>query len=124
MKPFDFSNSILNGKEIEFDQITKKDYNSFIVNRALSMYIDGISQANQMNIHFSIDNDMKYKYLYYSVRKKKRPFAKWPKASKSDYIDSIKEYYSVSFQKAIQISKILTEENLKEIDKIVKSRQQ
>ena len=122
MSPFEFSNSILNGKEIIFDSYLKKEYNSFIVNRALSMYIDTISQANQMNINYQLDSDIKYAYLYNSIRKKKRPFVKWPKMNKFEYINDVMVFYNININKALEILNILSENDLKKISNIVKTR--
>ena len=40
-----------------------KDYNGFVVNRALSFHYDCVLQANQMNVMPGLNSDMQYAYL-------------------------------------------------------------
>ena len=56
VKPFDYVNDINYGKKnIMVDDIAEKNYNAFIVNRALSYFNDTVLYANEMNIHHSLD---------------------------------------------------------------------
>ena len=48
--PFDYVKAISTTKEnMIVDDLTEREYNPFIVNRALSMGIDTVLQANEMN---------------------------------------------------------------------------
>lgn len=73
--------SILQSKKNVFeDDPDHKDYNPFIVNRALSFHSDCIPYVEEMNrLHF-LDKDMQYQYLIHSIRPMKRKFPPWQKA--------------------------------------------
>jgi Bacteriophage clamp loader A subunit len=90
----------------------EKDYNAFMVNRALSYHPDCIMDANQMNQNFNLDQKPQYDYLINKVRAKKRPFVKWEKPVKEDDLLAVKLFFGYSNKKASECLKILTEEQL------------
>ena len=72
--------SILQTKISPFkNTLDYKDYNPFIVNRALSYHNDCIPYVAELNRLNHLDNDMQYQYLLNSIRSMKRPFRKWQK---------------------------------------------
>lgn len=96
------------------DEQTEDGYNSFIVNRAFSYFPDTIIQANEVNMRSDMDNRMKYDYLYYGVRPRKR-FAKWHKKEDNETLSIIMEYYKYNRNKALECMKILTIEQIAEL---------
>ena len=68
---------------------TDKDYNAFVVNRALSFHYDCVLQANEMNRYPSLPVTLQYHYLLNSIRGYKRPFRKWEKRETIDDLDEI-----------------------------------
>ena len=58
--PFDFVNQIHHGKKdlIAEDPTAEKDYNAFIVNRALSFGHDTALFANEMNVNNHLDDSL------------------------------------------------------------------
>ena len=119
MNHFDFLKEINHGKNnIMVDDITEKQYNSFMVNRGLSYFRDTVLMANEMNIHHHLDNRMKFDFLINIVRKKKR-FSKWNKPEVATDLDVIKEYYGYSNQKARTALKLLSPDQVTEIRKKV-----
>jgi hypothetical protein len=107
--------SILNGKEkVLFEP---KEYNPFVINRALSSYYDCIILTNLMNSMPHIDRQMQYDFLFHSVRKYKRPFSKWVKKETTDNLRIIKEYYKYSNEKAAMALSVLSEDEISEITK-------
>ena len=110
------------GKVLESINYTKedvldpqgKDYVPFIVNKSLSYFMDTVAYANEMNKHPFLDKRMQYDYLKGSIRKRKR-FSGWVKKDKSDVIDAIIKYYDVSYRKALEYEKLLTEGQKQEI---------
>lgn len=105
--------SILQTKKNPFnDEHDYKDYTPFVVNRALSYHIDCILYANEMNLYPELDKDMQYVFLLNSIRGMKRKFQPWQKAEVNKDIDSIKEYFGYSNEKARDALKILTSEQV------------
>lgn len=111
---FDYIKSI-NGKDYIFDEMSKKDYNPFMVGQGFSYYMDTVLLANEINQYPNISNKSHYDYLYYSVSKKKR-FAKWNKkeATPGD-LQLVMDYFKFSAIKAKEALLILTKDQIEEI---------
>jgi hypothetical protein len=97
-----------------------KDYVPFVVNKSLSYFMDTVAYANEMNKYPFLDKRMQYDYLKGSIRKRKR-FSGWVKKDKSDVIDAIIKYYDVSYRKALEYEKLLTEDQKQEILKHIQT---
>lgn len=113
--PFDFVNSITyDKKDIMLnngDDASEKQYNSYIVNHALSYYPDTVGFANEMNLHPHTSNKMKYLFLLNTIRKQKR-FSKWLKPEMAEGIEAVKAYYGYSNEKARQALTLLNDEQI------------
>ena len=96
------------------DDVAEKDYNAFIVNRALSYFNDTVLYANEMNIHHSLDSKLQYSFLINIVRKQKR-WSKWLKPNDVTNLELIKEYYGYSNEKAKSVLSLLNDEQLQEL---------
>lgn len=108
--------SILQTKKcIINDDIDAKDYNPFIVNRALSYHLDCVPYVNEMNLYPELDKDMQYQYYLNNIRQMKRKFQPWQKSELDKNIECVKIYFGYSDQKAKDALKILTEEQIAEI---------
>ena len=119
MIPFTFLNEINFGKkDIIVDDITEKQYNSFMVNRGLSYFKDTAVIANEMNINHHLDNRLQFDFLINMIRKKKR-FSKWNKPQIIDDLDVIKEYYGYSNKQAKAVHNLLSSEQIGELRKKV-----
>ena len=94
-----------------------KDYNAYVVNKALSFYYDTVLQANQMNLHPNLPGVMQYHYLLNKVRGYKRPYEKWVKREKTEDLEAVKEYYGYSNDKAKDVVVLLNDAQLEEIRK-------
>ncbi len=115
VKPFDYVNDINYGKKnIMVDDIAEKNYNAFIVNRALSYFNDTVLYANEMNIHHSLDAKLQYDFLINIVRKQKR-WSKWIKPNEVTNLELIKEYYGYSNEKAKSVLTLLNDEQIQEL---------
>ena len=112
----DWLNSINFNKEnlIEEDPSTIKDYAPYIINRCLSGNIDSILFANEMNKYSFLDKDMQYSFYLNTLRKKKR-FSPWLRKEKVTDLQSVKQYYGYSNEKASQALKILSKQQLEYI---------
>lgn len=110
----DWLNSINFSKEDLTDHI--KEYPPFIVNRCMSGHMDTIMYANEMNKHHFLDKDMQYSFYLNIVRKRKR-FSPWIRKDKNSDLEFVKQYYGYSTEKASQIMKILSNEQIEFIKK-------
>ena len=111
--PFDYVNAILqNKKQIIVDELTEKDYVPFIVNRSLSYHSDCIMYANEVNRRHFLDKKLQNDFLIYTIRSRKRPFAKWVKSGKSEDIECVKLAYGLSDSKAIEALRLLSDEQI------------
>ena len=111
--PFEFVKSIgKNEKELPADE---KDYNSFIINRALSYFQDTIFLVNEMNKNHHLPGKMQYSFLTNTVTPNRNRFSKWAKPGKDEAIDVIKKYYKYNNEKAQHALSILTDEQISEL---------
>ena len=94
----------------------KQHYNSFLVNKAFSLYPDTILHANDMNMNHHLTNEMQHSFLFNVVRRRKR-WAKWPKKINNNTINMVASAYNVNYSKAISISKLLTDAQIKQIER-------
>jgi len=67
-----------------------------------------------MNMKAHVDGQLQFAFYINIIRKRKR-FSKWNKASESDDIKCIKEYYGYSNEKARDVLPLLTNDELKTI---------
>lgn len=117
MSLFDFLNSINSSKKVNLFSTgsPEKDYNTFIINRTLSYHSDTIMHANELNQRPFIPKTSQYEYYLGMVRPRKR-FAKWASKVSNPSALLVKEYYDVSLQKALEMVKLLTKEQLMQIE--------
>ena len=109
----DWLNSINFNKNnlIEEDPSTIKDYPPYIINRCLSGHLDCIMFVNEMNRYSFLDKDMQYSFYLNTLRKKKR-FSPWLRKEQVTDLQSVKQYYGYSNEKASQALKILSQQQL------------
>jgi hypothetical protein len=114
--------SILQTKKSVFrDEIDFKEYNPWIINRALSYHMDCVLYVNEMNRYSSLDPDIQYQYLLNTIRSMKRKFQPWQKSETDKDIECVKQYFGYSNEKAKEALRILTPEQIAEIKaKIIK----
>ena len=94
------------------DELWKKKYPAFIVNKLLSAFSDTIMFVNEMNRNHFLDKDMQFQFLLNSIRTKKR-YSPFLRASKLKEIECVKEYYGYSNDKAKAALDILTKDEIK-----------
>ena len=99
---------------IEEDPSVIKDYAPYIINRCLSGNLDCIMFVNEMNKYSFLDKDMQYSFYLNTLRKKKR-FSPWLRKDKVTDLQSVKQYYGYSNEKASQALKILSKQQLEYI---------
>ena len=109
----DWLNSINFSKTniLDEDPHLAKEYPAFIINRCLSGHLDCILFANEMNKYHFLDKDMQYNFYINILRKRKR-FSPWIRKDKDSDLDIVKSYYGYSNEKARQVMKILSTEQI------------
>ena len=105
----DWLNSVNFTKEDLSEDI--KSYPPYIINRCLSGHLDCVMFANEMNKYHFLDKDMQYEFFLNILRKRKR-FSPWIKKDKDSDLEYVKRYYGYSNEKAAQVMKLLSNEQL------------
>ena len=93
------------------DDLWKKKYPAFIVNKMLSAFSDTIMLVNEMNRNHFIDKDMQFQFLLNSIRTKKR-YSPFLRANKLKEIECVKEYYGYNNEKAKSALDVLNDEQI------------
>ena len=115
MNPFEYANAInYTKKNIMVDDIAEKAYNSFMINRQLSYFPDTVLAANEMNRYHHLDNRLQFDFFINIIRKRKR-FSKWFKPEQISDLETVKEYYGYSNEKARQVLTLLSTEQMNEL---------
>jgi hypothetical protein len=113
--PFDYVNAINSHKDIirqsDNPDLSEKLYSPYHINKAMSYFAETILYANQMNFHHTIDKKLQNDYYLNTIRVGKR-YAKWHKKDDNDNVDCIQEYYKVSYNRAVEILKVLTQQQV------------
>ncbi|MHB8123391.1 MAG: DNA polymerase clamp loader subunit A [Desulfuromonadaceae bacterium] len=111
LSPFDYINNILTSKE----SLDVVGYNPFMINRGLSYHKDCVFYASEMNRNYHLPNDIQYEFLHATIKKYKRPFKKWEKASKEELEILVSTYYQVNTKRAREILSILNTDEIEAI---------
>ena len=115
MNPFEYANAInYTKKNIMVDDIAEKAYNPFMINRQLSYFPDTVLAANEMNRHHHVDNRLQFDFFINIIRKRKR-FSKSFKPEQVSDLETVKEYYGYSNEKARQVLTLLSTEQMNEL---------
>lgn len=110
--PFSYIKAINNKKDVP-DDIS--NYDPYITNHTLSAFQDTVLLANEMNCRPQLDKQMQFDFYYHGVRQRNR-FDKWLKSEKNNDIENVCKFYGYSKEKAKQVVRILTKEQLKFIN--------
>ena len=109
----DWLNSINQTKKnlMDEDPSIEKEYPPYIINRCFSGHLDAILFANEMNMYSFLPKKMQYDFFINTLRTKRR-FSPWIRKDLVDNLDCVKRYYGYSNEKAKQVLKILSKEQL------------
>ena len=102
------------------DILAESDYSPFIVNKCLSYFTDTVLFVNEMNRLSDLPKRLQYDYTLHSIRKRKR-FSRWDKNNKSKKFLLVKEYYQYSDSKTEEIVGLITDDQVKEIKKLLET---
>ena len=96
---------------IDEDPSLEKEYSPYIINRIYSGHLDAILFANEMNQYHFLPKKMQYDFFLNTLRTKKR-FSPWLRKDENKDLDYVKRYYKYSDEKAKQVLKILSTEQI------------
>jgi len=95
------------------DPEAEKDFSTFIVNRAMSMHIDTVLYANEINKIPGLSKQMVYDFYIHAIRKGKR--YGWAKKTNEKDLDIVMKFYNYNEQKALDVLNILSEKDIEAI---------
>jgi len=86
-------------------------YNPFMVNRAMSMGMDTVLYANELNQMSSLDKDMCFDFYLHALPKSRR-FNKWQKKDEieEELVQAVVDKYKVSQQMACNYLTMMSDE--------------
>lgn len=130
MYDFRYENSIgFETKKLELSSCTAEEpYNKWRTNTVFSNHVDTVFYANMMNLNPGLTDQMHYDFMFGSIRKMKRfnkkktEFDKKQEAlakAEQEKIELIQEFYKYSVEKAKTAAKILNDEQLDELKKML-----
>jgi hypothetical protein len=100
------------------DLIQENNYPPFLINKCFSLYIDTILYSNEMNKNYHLDKKLQYDFYINSLKPRKR-YSPWIKKQSIENIELVQEYYGYSYKKAIESLNVLSNNDLKEIKKLL-----
>tara|TARA_S200002703_G_scaffold2466_2_gene3872 strand:+ start:43667 stop:44032 length:366 start_codon:yes stop_codon:yes gene_type:complete len=109
MTIFDVIKNISASKDtVNFEE---DDYNTHVVNKSFSLFVDTVLYANEMNMRPDLSANKNYAFMFNSVRKRKR-FSKWPKNKATKDEELVSKIYKYNQHKTKQVMKLLKEDDL------------
>lgn len=113
MSPFEYANSISATRDdVWVEGISEKEYNPYMVNRALSYHVDTVMYAQEMNSRSHLDSKMQYDFYRLGIQNKKKRFSKWHKPEKDDIAQRLAVHYGYSLRQAQSYITLLNNEQL------------
>lgn len=117
---FVYANAVMRDKKSSKDRVAdileeNPKYNAYLTNRALSQYGDCVFQASAMNGYPNIHPIVQLDYLYNTVEKRNRGFAKWPKSDEYLHAEIVSRYYGLRQDKAMAMARCLTKKQIDEL---------
>ena len=95
---WDYVNAVTHSKKDIWESTSEAEYDNFTMNRAISMYVDTVLYAQEMNRYPDIAKKLNFDYYINSLRPMKR-YSKWPKKQKDDDLEAVKAYYGYNVLK-------------------------
>jgi hypothetical protein len=93
---------------------SEKDFSPFIVNRAMSMNLDSLMYANEMNQKAFLPKVMIYDFYLHGLKKKRR-YGSWAKKSKIDNLELIMHAFQLSEEKSLELLELLSDNDIEQI---------
>lgn len=122
MSPFDFVKDVSFTKHNIFTEDNMGDYIPIIINRAFGYYTDTVMYANEMNIKHHLDKQLQYDFYLHGLRKRKR-YSPWLKKDYDDDVEAISQYFQISYAKAKEARKLLSQHDVDKIAEMIERKQ-
>jgi hypothetical protein len=100
------------------DLIQESNYPPFLINKCFSLHIDTILYSNEMNKNYHLDKKLQYDFYINSLKPRKR-YSPWIKKQTIENIELVQEYYGYSYKKAIESLNVLSNDDLKQMKKLL-----
>lgn len=114
ISPFDCVKDVTTEKKGIISKENNSDYVPFIVNLNLSMAVDTVAFANEMNQRHQMPGFAQYAFYLHAIPKKRR-FIKWVKDVKNEDIDAIQYVFECNTLKAHDLLRLLNDEEMLQI---------
>jgi hypothetical protein len=116
--PFEVIQELSSSREYNYTPEIETAYAPFLTNRGFSNFYDTIMIANEMNTMAvsKVPKKWQFDFYHFVISPKKKRFAAWAKSSPSADIITVSDYYKCSKQIAEQYLKVLTQEDIKELE--------
>lgn len=114
LTPFDFIKDISSFKKDILNEDNEKQYNSYLINRFLSMDVTTVLYAAEINIRPTMSKRMQYDYYLNAIEKRNR-FFKYVKDVDDENLAVVKEYFGYGKRKAKDALLLLTPEDIEYI---------
>lgn len=114
LTPLDFIKDISQFKKNILNEDNEKQYNSYLINRFLSMDATTILYAAEINIRPNMSKRMQYDYYLNAIEKRNR-FFKYVKDVDDENLAVVKEYFGYGKRKAKDALLLLTPEDIEYI---------
>jgi hypothetical protein len=115
--PFTFVDDLTEHKKNLFNDETERQYQPFLINRALSFNPDCMFYVAEMNKYSDVPKKAQHDF-YLNTLDKKRRYGRWVKKdSFSDDVELVKEVFGYSTRRSIAALELLTEEQLAQLRK-------
>jgi len=117
--PFDVVNALSEIRPLTYQELEKKgNYDTFLVNRSLSLSQDTVLTSAIMNERSHLDKDIQATFYINTIRPRRR-WSKWPKQRDIEKSTIIANYYGMSVREAKLYSDMHTEEQIEKMKKML-----
>lgn len=114
--PFDYANNICQSEEsMWMEGVSESEYNSFLVNKALSYHYDTIMHAAEMDRRFNMHPKMQYDYLRLAIKTKKKRFSSWQKPEQDEIAVKIGQHYQMNTQQIQSYLSLLNKDEIQSV---------
>lgn len=110
---FDYVNNVCASNESIWGEESPSEYNSYMMNRALSQFRDTVLYAQAMNqLGEYAEPKMQYDFYLGAIQPKKKRFAKWYKPEKMEIAQKLSQHHTINQKVMEQYLELIPEETI------------